>query len=502
MKELKMSINPLTITFPREHIQESDAATVTHGPSREPLASEAKVQIKAELLGQIMGSGKSLAIHASIRLGILQKLKEEAVSLEKLSAELGLCSNPLKRLLRVLIQLKLVSLDSDRYASTELGKRLQVFAGGERSDVYQGKNWKKLLRASDALAANSLMEDIAKTLDPAQVPDEEKELYHLAAQYLWARVLYFAAELKIADAIAEGTHSTKALSTRLQVESAPLASLLNLLEQKNFVYNREGVWQLTEQGQELRISNPENVAHFLLVENHNRWMCLGMIDISIQTGKVVFEELFGNMFEFFRDNLQASREFDLGMDAITALETLEILKSGVFDNTREVVDIGGGRGLFLSSILGSYPRLHGVLFDLAAVTARENIIPKLHEEGYRERLRIEGGSFFDSVPKSSGTYCLKRVLHDWNDANAVAILRQIHKNMLPGGELLIIEPLLSPDDTRTLPVLIDLVMMPLFEGRERTVQEMEALLEIAGFAAVEVQKVGSFLTILKAKKKV
>jgi len=497
-----MSINSITTSLSPIHPLKGEFDVEKAEASSSTAIDTENVLVKGKLMEEFLSAVSSVAIHASNRLGIIEKLKENPTSIEMLSSELNLSAKHLSRTLAVLGKLKLVEVKGEQYELTELGSRLDFYSKGEREAIYHGALWIELCTASDVLTGeHPLIEKVAALLHDGRIGHEEKQLYDLATNYLWSRIIYFAVELNLADRIASGTRSTDSLANSLHLDEGALRILLELLQEKGIIYEEGSMWNLTERGQELRISKPGSLAHHIIFDDTKRWECLGLIDESIRCGAIPFEEKYGELFEYLKENPSESKKFDLAMDTITTLESAELLKSGVFDGASEIVEIGGGRGLFLSSIMEKYPDMKGVLFDLPSVANHENVLLELSEENFRDRVSIVGGSFFEFVPKSCGMYCMKRVLHDWDDDHVVSIFKQIEKNMLPGAKIAIIEPLLSEGDERITPELIDFYMMPLLEGRERSMSEMERLLNAAGFELTGKQIVGSFLSILVAEKK-
>jgi hypothetical protein len=176
-----------------------------------------------------------------------------------------------------------------------------------------------------------------------------------------------------------------------------------------------------------------------------------------------------------------------------------VLAAYDFSGIHRLIDVGGGQGALLTSILRANPAMRGVLFDLPQVVAgaRERfggVLP--------DRCEIAGGDFFDSVPAGGDAYLLKHVLHDWDDERATAILRSCHTAMAAGGRLLLVEIVIPPGNDASFGKLLDLLMLVMFRGgRERTRAEYEALLARAGFALTKVIPMASLANVLEATRR-
>ena len=151
---------------------------------------------------------------------------------------------------------------------------------------------------------------------------------------------------------------------------------------------------------------------------------------------------------------------------------------------RQVVDVGGGQGVLLAAVLRAHPHLRGVLFDQPAVVA--GAAPVLRAAGVADRCEVVGGDFFAAVPAGGDVYLLSRILHDWDDARATALLRVLHRAARPGARLVVVERVLPPGDAPHPGKLIDLTMLVMLGGRERTEAEFRALLAGAGFSLTRV----------------
>jgi hypothetical protein len=159
-----------------------------------------------------------------------------------------------------------------------------------------------------------------------------------------------------------------------------------------------------------------------------------------------------------------------------------------------VVDVGGGQGGFLAAVLGSTPSLRGVLFDRPEVVAEPHA---LLSTGVIGRCRTVGGDFFESLPTGGDIYVFKRVLHDWDDTTCVDLLKRCRDVVPTDGRVLVIDAVIPPGNDPHPAKIVDLVMMGILRGRERTEQEFAALFAAAGFHLDAVRPTHSMLSIVE-----
>jgi hypothetical protein len=203
----------------------------------------------------------------------------------------------------------------------------------------------------------------------------------------------------------------------------------------------------------------------------------GLLD-AIQTGQVAFDRVHRcNVWEFRRKNPQQGAIFDEAMRSFTAAVAPTITAAYDWSRFRVIADIGGGIGTQLADILNAHPSCKGVLFDQPAVVARA--IP-------HERIERASGSFFERVPAGADAYTLRWVIHDWGDAESLAILKNVRSAAKPESRVILIERLLLDAPEYAFNKWADLVMLVITGGQERTGTEYRQLLEKAG---LDVEKI-------------
>jgi SAM-dependent methyltransferase len=167
-----------------------------------------------------------------------------------------------------------------------------------------------------------------------------------------------------------------------------------------------------------------------------------------------------------------------------------------FGGYRTIIDVGGGHGRLLSTILAKVPNARGVLFDLPSVVAGAG--DELTTAGVPDRCDVVGGSFFEFVPEGGDAYVLKSILHDWSDEDAERILRNVRAAIAPGGKLVLLESVLPERTSSDIGVMFDLEMMVALHGKERTRREWTAVLRHAGFRLDRVVDTAGPLAVIEA----
>ena len=308
-----------------------------------------------------------------------------------------------------------------------------------------------------------------------------------------------AAKLKIADHLAAGPKSVEALAQLTATHALSLGRLLRTLASVEvFRQTESGEYENTALSHTLRSDVPDSTRDLALLycdDLHvQAWL---RIDYAVQSGKSAFGKAHGDeIFPFMAKNPSFQGVFDRGMNSISAQMSHAIAAAYDFSAINTLVDIGGGRGMLLATILAKNPTLRGVLFDQPQVVAgadenREHL-------GVESRFQIVGGDFFKEVP-STDAYILKHIIHDWSDADAVAILKTIHRCAQPGARLVLAECVIKPQNEPDFGKLLDLEMLVLsHNGIERTKKEFADLFTAAGFKFQRIVPTESPVSLVEA----
>jgi hypothetical protein len=324
-------------------------------------------------------------------------------------------------------------------------------------------------------------------------------LLQVATGFWASRALYVAAKLVIADQLADGPVSAEGLAEASGVHAASLRRVLRALASLGvFAEDQDGRFHHTPLSRGLCTNAPGSLREFVVMLGEaESWRSWGEVMHSVRTGEPAFEKLYGtSQFDYLATHPDAARNFDAAMAERSAVENEAVLAAWTFPPTGKVVDVGGGRGTLLSAVLRTYPQLHGVVFDLVHVIERAR--PMFEAQGLGSRLQGVPGDFFaDDLPPDAQLYMLKKVIHDWDDARAVAILKTCSRAMAPGSTLLLIEPVITPGNEPSFAKLLDLFMLVWPGGRERKESEHASLLVAAGLELRRSVTTTSALSILE-----
>ena len=337
--------------------------------------------------------------------------------------------------------------------------------------------------------------------DPA--PPPHAQLIQMGFGYWVSRAVYAAAKLGLADKLAGGPRSATELAKETGTHAPALHRLMRLLAGLGILRTeRDGRrFALTPVGESLKSGAAGYARETLLaLAGDFGWKGFGEYMYSLETGKSGFEKAFGMPpFDYLSRHPEDAANFTKAMIGVHGDEPPAIAEAYDFSGFGTVVDVGGASGNMLLEILKRYPGPRGVLFDLPHVV--RDAPERFRAAGLGERFRAEGGSFFDSVPAFGDAYVVSHVIHDWSEAQCLTILGNCHRAMKPDAKLLIIEMVLPEGDEMHPGKLLDLTMLVLPGGEERTEAEYAALLDRAGFRLTRVVPTRSAASVVEAVKK-
>ena len=314
--------------------------------------------------------------------------------------------------------------------------------------------------------------------------------------FIPARAVLAAAKLGVADHVdADGT-SANLLAERLEVDPRALNRLLRILDSIG-VLNRDAndKISLTPLGMTLRRDTNESVHDYAIWIHDFIYEGFGGLSDSVRTGKPAFDMLFGMpIFSYIKENPETENIFHAGIGNRGRLDATAIVDAYDFSACRKVVDVGGGNGSLLSAIITAHEHVSGVLLEReAAIAAAES-----GRGGPLPRCELVVGDFFKSVPPDADTYILKMVIHNWSDDHAVRILENCRNAVARDGRLLIIEGIFGQTNELTMTHFMDLAMLVLQTGRERTAEEYDELLKRVGLRLERIIPTASAFCILES----
>lgn len=326
------------------------------------------------------------------------------------------------------------------------------------------------------------------------------QLVRMADGVVINQALYAAAKLGIADLLKEGERSISDLATTLQVNEDALYRVLRFLTGRS-IFRKTGPRRFANsQLSECLCSDvPGSVRSILIFRGSSYYFSpFGDFLYSIESGLPAREKALGmDGFEYLRRNPEEARIFDEAMTAMSALWAPMIAAAYDFGSWGSLMDVGGGNGLLLAAILRAHPRLRGVLAEQAHVLERARQRGFLAED-LSVRAQFEPSDFFQAVPPGCRAYLMKNVIHDWDDGRARQILLNCRRAVPEDGVLLLAEYCLGDDNAPSRGKTVDVVMLTVTGGKERTVDEYGKLLASGGFRLNRTIPVSGEVMILEA----
>ena len=321
-------------------------------------------------------------------------------------------------------------------------------------------------------------------------------LARLLTAGLLQQAVALVARLGIPDLVAEGPLSVAEIAHRTGTSAPRLGRLLRAAAALGVLSNEDGDrFGLGPLGEPLRAGPGSLRALAELLTTPAVWAAWGALDHSVATGEPGFRHANGaGLFELVGTNAEFGRVFQGWMTSQTEFQVPLILEAYDFSRHNRVVDVGGGRGILLGSILRANPEVNGVLFDLPEVISQAEAL-----DGLEERIERVGGDFFTTVPSDGDLYLLKLVLHDWDDERVVRILRTIRDAARPGARVVAVEFVVPQEPGFSYATFLDLNMLVLTDGgRERTATEHQALQREAGLEPVAVTPTRGPISLVEA----
>ncbi len=302
------------------------------------------------------------------------------------------------------------------------------------------------------------------------------------------QALYVVAKLGIADLLKDGPRSSEELAQTTATHAPSLYRLLRLLTAVGiFTEGDIHHFALTSLGSYLQTDVPGSMRNAVLFAGEEScWRVLGALLHSVETGEPACKHVLGvTSWEYTAQHAEAAKVFNKFMTEWTARIVPGIIAAYDFSATGTLVDVGGGYGRMLASILQAYPTLQGVLFDQPHVVKES---PRLLEAaGVSDRCKVISGDLFTAVPAGYDAYLLSRVIHDWDDESAITILTHCYQAMKPQGKVLLVERVILTGRAPDMLVLdADIQMLVATGGKERTDAEYRMLLMAAGFEDIKL----------------
>lgn len=324
--------------------------------------------------------------------------------------------------------------------------------------------------------------------------DPAKQIIDMASSYVVARAIHAVAQLGIADHLTDGPRSAEELARVTEMHAPSLYRLLRAAAGFGlFIEDEQQRFSLTRLGATLRSGAPGYARSTVRsMAAPGMWNAFGNFLQTIKTGQPQGEPIFTDL----RANPEQAARLSETMIGFAGEEPAAIAAAYDFSGIRTLVDVGGNTGVLLATILLANPALRGVLYDLPHVAPLAQ--RTLGDRGLAGRCEVTAGSFFESVPAGGDAYMLSHVVHDWPEEKCLTILRNVRRVIPNDGRLLILEQLIPPGNEPHPSRYIDLILLTITGGTERTADEYATLLARAGFRLTRIVPTALPVSVIEA----
>jgi hypothetical protein len=331
----------------------------------------------------------------------------------------------------------------------------------------------------------------------AETTDLKSQMNQLIRGYWTTQAIYVAAELQIADLLADGPKSPEELGQKAGVKGDMLYRVMRALASIGiFAEDADGRFKLTPLAETLQGDSGQRAyARLHGVELYQSWASLLE---AVRSGDAGFVKAFGMpAFEYFAANHERGAVFDKAMTGHHGAEADPMLDAYDFSGFRDLVDVGGGNGGLLISILKRHDQMRGVLFDMPSVVQRAEAA--IANAGLRERCRLVGGNFLESAPAGADAYLLRHIVHDWRDEDAATILRQCRNAMKEDGRVLVVEIVVPAGNDPSFAKWMDLMMVT-YGGKERSEKQYRELFAQAGLQLTRIVPTKAGISVIEGQR--
>jgi hypothetical protein len=323
-------------------------------------------------------------------------------------------------------------------------------------------------------------------------------VFEMAAAVVAARALWAAAELGVADALDNDARPVAELAVTCGADPGALYRVLRLLAAHGVFVEQDGRhFAHSDMSRTLRSDHPTRTrAAVRMLGSDGMYRALGALPVSLATGAPSWDAAMGEpMFDWLSHEPEAASLFNDAMIGIHGGEPPAVAAAYPFAGT--VIDVGGGSGNMIVNVLHQHPQARGVVYDMPHVVVEAQ--RRLDAEGLSGRARVEGGSFFDGVPAFGDLYILSHIIHDWDEERCVRILRHCREAKAAGGKVLLVEMVVPPANVPHPAKMLDIVMLAVPGGQERTADEYRDLLARAGLRLTRVLPTASPVSVIEAE---
>lgn len=327
------------------------------------------------------------------------------------------------------------------------------------------------------------------------MPTEREQLLQMINGYMVSQALRCVAELEIAEKLVSGPKTAEELAGA-DILPAALYRVMRALASVGIFAESDQGFELTSLSNHLRRDIPGSIWSAANMMPNEFGKAFDYLPKALKTGEDTFTTANGSPgWDYMVNHSERGAIFDEMMEALHGDETESFIDAYGFDGVDSVVDIGGGNGDVLATLLNKHAHLRAVLFDRPDVVERTATV--FRNKGGSERCEFKGGDFFKEIPPGGDVYVMRHIIHDWSDPEAVEILKSCRSAISDSGRLLIVEGIIEPGNAPSSFKWLDLVMMLCWGGLERTEDEYKDLLESADFALLRVIPTSSAVSIIE-----
>ncbi len=311
--------------------------------------------------------------------------------------------------------------------------------------------------------------------------------------------IYAAAKLGIADLLAGGPQTADELASATKTQPMALYRLLRALASVGvFREDERRRFVNTPTSETLRGDVPGSQRAMAIMLGEEHYHAWSEIMHSIRTGESGFEKVYQQpIFDWLSAHPEQAAVFDSAMVSVHGRETAAMIDAYDFSNIGVLADVGGGNGSVLREVLARHPNMRGLLCDLPGVIERAQ--PLIAQSGLGDRLQTAVTDFFQEVPTGADAYLMRHIIHDWDDEESLRILKNVRRAVSADGRLLVVEGVIPPGNEPSFTKLLDLNMLVLPGGQERTAEEYRTLFESAGFRLASITPTHSEVSVIEGR---
>lgn len=326
-----------------------------------------------------------------------------------------------------------------------------------------------------------------------------EQLLNLVAGEWIAQSIYAVAKLDVASHLMHGPKTVNELAELTDCDVENLYRLMRMLASIGMFHEEENHYFINTKVSELLAKDhPQNLRALILFYSGEMSQTWTHALDCIKTGKPAFDLKFNQpVFEYFRSHPISAQCFNAAMKEKSQVVISSCMRAFNFSRFSSIYDLGGGLGHFLAALLSVYPHMQGALYELPEVVGKAKVVLL----PFKERCQLISGNFFKHIPKGGDAYLLKSVIHDWNDSDSLTILNKCHQAMNKDDRLIIVEPIMTEANQKEMAKFMDVYMMMITGGKERTLLDFKMLLDQAGFSIESVTATETEFYLIEARKK-